>query len=57
MGDKNEKEERSIVADEQIWRERVHRELKSLTFFTNYGYNPYNKYERLVSQNLNASPS
>ena len=46
MGDKNEKEEKSIVADEQIWRERVYRELKCLTFFTNYGYNPYNKYER-----------
>ena len=48
MGDKSEKVEKSIVAEEQIWRERVYRELKSLAFFTNYGYNPYNKYERSV---------
>ena len=46
MAEKGEKSEKSIVAEEQIWRERVYRELKSLTFFTKYGYNPYNKYER-----------
>ena len=46
MAEKGEKQEKSIVADEQLWRERIYREIKCLTFFTKYGYNPYNKYER-----------
>merc|ERR1712168_822907 len=50
MADKNKKLEKSIVAEEQIWRERVYRELKCLTFFTNYGYNPYNKYESVADK-------
>jgi len=57
MGDK-EKEASSIVAAEQIWRERVAREVKLLTFFTNYGYNPFNKYESLADKpNSNVTAS